>query len=43
MSYHPSFAPVIIEVRPDDYTKKLKVALDKFIKDLAEAKAKVLK
>jgi len=42
VSYHPSYKPLLVRVRPDDYTKLVAVALDQFIVRLAEAKAKII-
>lgn len=41
MSYHPSFAPVLIEVKRDEYTKQLMIALKKFVKDLSKARQRL--
>jgi len=41
ISYHPSFAPFIIEVTPNEYTAKLKVAVEKFVTDMAAAKVRL--
>lgn len=42
VSYHPSFPPLIIEVKPSEYTRQLKAALDAFIRDLALAKGRII-
>jgi hypothetical protein len=41
MSYHPELDPVIIEVRPDEYTEKVKAALVEFTKRRLAAMAKL--
>jgi putative phage-type endonuclease len=41
-SYHPSFVPFVIEVTPNEYTDKLRIALDQFIANLAELKRRIL-
>lgn len=41
MSYHPRFAPVVIEVKRDEYTAKLKLAIDKFVKDLSKSRQRL--
>lgn len=41
MSYHPRFAPILIEVKRDAYTAKLEAALDKFVKDLSRSRGRL--
>jgi putative phage-type endonuclease len=41
VSYHPRLAPVVIDVRRDEYTAKVEQAVKKFVKDLAAARKKV--
>jgi hypothetical protein len=41
MSYHPEFAPVVVEVKRDQYTAKLEAALDKFVQDLSKARGRL--
>jgi hypothetical protein len=42
MSYCPRYKPLIVEVLPDGYTKKIEVNMATFLKDLAVCKAVVL-
>jgi hypothetical protein len=41
LSYHPEFAPVVVEVKRDQYTAKLEAALDKFVQDLSKARGRL--
>jgi hypothetical protein len=41
MSYCPPYRELIVRVTPDDYTAKLSACLDRFVRELAEAKAAV--
>jgi hypothetical protein len=42
ISYHPAFRPLVVTVKRDDYTKQVGVAVTKFAKDLATAKARII-
>jgi hypothetical protein len=43
ISYHPSLNPFIIRIYADDYTEKVGVAVEKFIKMLADARKRLHK
>ena len=42
ISYHPAFRPLVVTVKRDEYTKKVGVAVSKFVTDLAAAKARII-
>jgi len=41
ISYHPDFAPLVVSVKPDDYTEKVGKALTQFVKDLSATRSKL--
>lgn len=42
MSYHPRFDPLVVNVKPDEYTEKVGKAIEIFVADLVRARKKVL-
>ena len=42
-SYHPDFTPLVVDVVPDEYTEKLKAAVDGFVIKLDEMKRRIIK
>jgi hypothetical protein len=43
LSYHPQFAPILINVKRDEYTAALQVALRTFVAKLAAARKRVVR
>jgi len=41
MSYHPRFQPLIVEIKPDEYTTQIGQAIEQFAKQLADARMKI--
>jgi len=42
VSYHPNYAPLVVRVKPDDYTLKVGAALEEFLEKYETAKAKII-
>ncbi len=41
ISYHPDFDPLVVSVKPDDYTEKVGKTLTQFVKELSAARNKL--